>query len=171
MDRILAFDWPMISNLLVQLFQTGVMIAFLSWLLYKPVLKFLKNRSERIANQIQSAKEGLEQSEVLKAEYEEKLKNIGKERDEILEAARKQAKAREASIIEAAKAEADAILKRAAADLELEQQKVKDEMKVQLVEISSLMASRFVAKNMDKATEDALLNQVITDLGDVKWLN
>ncbi len=171
MDRILAFDWPTVSNLLLQLFQTAIMIAFLSRLLYKPVLKFLKDRSARISDQIKSAKDGLEQTQVLKAEYEEKLKNIDKERDEILEAARKQAKAREASIIEAAKAEAEAILKRAASELELEQQKAKDEMKVQLVEISSLIAGRFVAKNMDKATEETLLNQVITDLGDVKWLN
>jgi len=55
-------------------------------------------------------------------------------------------------------------------DIEREQERARDEVKKQIIEISSLMASRFVSANMDDSTQKKLLNEAIADLGDAKWL-
>ncbi len=171
MDRILAFDLPMLTGLALQLLNTLILCGALSWLLYKPVLKFMKNRTDRISNQITSAEQNLEQSEKLKETYEQKLKEIDKERLAILEDARKRAIEKETQIINDAKAEAETIRNRAALEIEREQQKVKDQIKTQMVEISALMASNYIKTNLDTKTGNKLIDQAISELEGVKWLS
>lgn len=171
MDRILGFDAVTINNLLLQLCNTMILAAILAYLLYKPVKNFLKNRSDRISSQILTAEENLKQSQIVRAEYEDKLKNIEKERNEILDSSRKQALEKEEQIIREAREEAQAIRERAMKDIEREQAKVKDEIKSQIIEISTLMASQFIQNSIDENTQNKLLDEVISDLGEVKWLN
>ncbi len=171
MDRVLGFDLAFLGSLALQLLNTIVLTGALSYILYKPVLKFLKNRRDRIENQINDAAKELKEAQEMRATYEEKLKAIEKERASILDEARKRAAEREAQIIQEAKTEADTLKSRAMLEIERERDKVKDDIKVQIIEISSLMASRFVEKNMDQTTGNKLLEDVISDLGDAKWLS
>ena len=171
MDRLLAFDAQMLTNLLLQLTNTLILAAILAYILYNPVKRFMKNRADRIANQILSAQENMKKSETLRAEYEEKLRNIDKQSAEILESSRKRALEKEQQIIQEAKQEALAIKERALKEVEQEEARVKDSMKLQMVEISSLMASKFIQATMDESTQNKLLDEVISDLGEAKWLN
>ena len=52
------------------------LVLAMSYLLFNPARKLLKDRQERIANDIDSAKEDKESAEALKAEYEAKLKEV-----------------------------------------------------------------------------------------------
>lgn len=169
--RILGFDLPMLTDLAMQLFNTLVLAGALSFLLYKPVIKFMKTRADRIRGEIESAETEAKQAHELKVMYEEKLKAIEKERQSILDDARKRGLEKESQILAEAKEEADLIKNRAMLDIDREQQKAKDEMKTQMIEISTLIASRFISAKIDETTGSKLLDDVIADLGDAKWLN
>ncbi len=169
LGRILGLDQQALMSLGLQLVNTFVMVFILVKLLYKPVGKFLSNRVEKIKNNIMNAETQLKDAETLKVGYEEKLKNIEKERSEILDSARKRAIESEKEIIDAAKAEAETIKKRALLDIDREQMKAREELKGQVVEISTLMASKYIAAAMDANTQNKLLNEVISELGEVKW--
>ncbi len=169
MDRILGIDIQLLISMAIQFTNTGIMVAFLSWLLYIPVRQFMKNRSDAIQSTISNAENNFSAAEKLKAQYEEKLKTIEAERSEILEAARARASEREAEILRQAKEEADTIRSRAKLDIERQHDKLKDEVRTQIVEISTLMAQKYVAKVIDKDAQNALLDEAIEDLGAVKW--
>ena len=60
---------------------------------------------------------------------------------------------------------------KAEADIRLEQEKVKDEMKTQMIDVSTLMASKFVALSIDEAKQNEIIDEVIKEMGDVQWLS
>ena len=82
------------------------LVLAMSYLLFNPARKLLKDRQERIANDIDSAKEDKESAEALKAEYEAKLKEVDKEAEVILADARQKAMKNQTKIIDEAKEEA-----------------------------------------------------------------
>ena len=168
---ILNFDLGFLNNMWFVWINMAFIIFILSWLLYKPLLKFLENRRERIKNEIESAAENFRKSQEAKATYDAKLSGITQERDEILDTAKKTAQAREAEIIAAAKNEAGLIMERARRDIEQEREKAKDEMHRQIVQVSALMAERLMGGQLtaDDATRDRLLNQAIAELGATEW--
>lgn len=168
---ILTLDQSFLIDVAWQLLNTVILCGVLSFLLYKPVLKFMEKRRERIQNQLDTADEKLTDAGRLKAEYEKKLREINTEREEILSMARTRAAQREQEIISQAKKEAETLKNRAMTDIQREQEKAKDEMKKQIIEISSAMASRFIKASIDESEQKKLADEVISELGDVKWQN
>lgn len=166
---ILTLDKQMLIQLGFQLLNTVILCLGLGFILYKPVLNFLALRKEKIATQLSKAEAELVQANKFKAEYEQKLKSIEAERSQILDEARNRAKENEKQIISEAKKEAETLKNRAMIDIQREQEKAKDEIRKQIIEVSSLMTSRFIASSMDEATQNKLVDEVISDLGEVKW--
>ena len=154
--------------MLVNLF---VIIGILSYFLFKPVGEFLRNRTERIKGQIDDAKDQNDKAAGLRTEYEAKLAEIEQEATEILRTARAKAKQNEQEIISEARIEAEEIRKRSRMEIGLEQERIKDEMKKEMIEVASMMASKFVASSMDDAKQNELINQIIDEAGDVQWLS
>ncbi|MFQ9695821.1 MAG: hypothetical protein ACLRY5_03210 [Zhenhengia sp.] len=55
-------------------------------------------------------------------------------------------------------------------DIELEKERVQAEMKAEMIEVASLMASKFVAASMDENKQNELVDEMIKEMGDVQWL-
>lgn len=43
-------------------------------------------------------------------------------------------------------------------------------MKAEMIEVASLMASKFVAASMDENKQNELVDEMIKEMGDVQWL-
>jgi F-type H+-transporting ATPase subunit b len=170
-DGIIEFTKAMLDNLGYQIFNTIVLALILTYLLYKPVKNFMKNRTDRISKQLSDAELAISNAEELKLFYEDKKASIEKERGEILDTARKIALESENNIINAAKKEAESIKNRALQDIKLEEEKARDSIKSQIIEISMQMAGKYVATNIDEAAQNKLFDEVISGLGDTKWLS
>lgn len=168
---VIMLDQQTLIQIAIQLVNTCILCFALSKLLYKPVTKFLNARKERVANQIDTAQNRLNEAEALKAEYEEKLKNIEVEKNTILEKARVQAKANGQQIVAEAKAEAENIHTRAMTDIKREEEKAKDEIKKQIIEVSSIVSGKFIAAKMTEEEQNKLVDDTISDLEGVKWQN
>ena len=66
--------------------------------------------------------------------------------------------------------EAEVIKTKAFKDIELEKERVQAEMKAEMIEVASLMASKFVAASMDENKQNELVDEMIKEMGDVQWL-
>lgn len=171
-DRIMGFfDPAMMYDMLKIWINVVILCVILALILYNPVKNFLKARREGIQRQIETAEHNLQESDRLKADYEAKLREIDKERTAILNEARNQALKQSDEMMVDARHNADLIRNRATQDVEREKEQAKDEMRKQLIEISSLMASRYITANMDQATQSRLLEEAIADLGEAEWLS
>ena len=116
---------------------TGINIFILffvmSYFLFNPAREVLEKRRKRIAGDLETAKTSREDALALKAEYEDKIKSIDKEAQEILDTARKKAKKQEADILAEAREEANRIVDRANREIELEKKKALEDMKTEIV--------------------------------------
>lgn len=167
-DYIIDFG-AMPTQMILLLISDIVIVYILYKLLYNPVLEFLAKRREKIEGQLNDAEQALNEANALKAQYDEKLKDIAKEKSEILDNARKVAKDREREIIEDAKNEADVIKNRALLDIKREEDRAKDDMKKQIIEISTIMASSYVATSLTDEDQNKLLNEAIESLEGTQW--
>ena len=137
--------------------------------MFNPARDVLERRRQKIAGELAEAASDKESAAAMKAEYEEKLKEISKEADNILEDARKKAKAREAEIIGEAKQEAARIMDRANREIELEKKKALDDMKQEVVSIASMMAGKVVAASIDTTIQDTLIDETLKEMGESTW--
>lgn len=169
--RIIGFDAQLLWDLGMQLFNTFLIVILLYYILHKPVTAMLEKRKQGIAKNIDDAKAAKADAIELKAHYEEKITKIDEEAAEILKEARAKALAREEQIIAEARKEADEIRAKAASDIRLEKERVKDEMKAQMIDVSTLMASKFVTLSLDEAKQNEIIDEVIKEMGDVQWLS
>ena len=167
----MGFDAQTVFSWAIQLINTGVLVYLLSKILYEPVTNFLDKRTKRIQDTITNAETSLAEAQKMKSLYEEKLKGVEAERVQILEATNKRAKEVESEIIATARTEALNIKTRATTDIELEKEKAFNDMKAQIIDISSILAQKYVVENIDEKTQNKLLDEVISDLGDATWLN
>ncbi len=165
LDAQLLFDTILLAIAVFFLFLA------MSYLLFNPARKLLKDRQERIRKEIEDAKEDKESAAALKAEYEGRLKEIDKEAEAILSEARQKALKNETKILDEAKAEASRIIKRAKDEAELEKRHAMDDMKQEMVQIASLMAQKVVAASIDTQIQDTLVEETLKEMGDSTWLS
>jgi F-type H+-transporting ATPase subunit b len=164
-------DKQFVIQLVIQLINTCILCFVLAKLLYKPVLNYLNARKQRISNQLDDAAKALSEANTLKEQYELKLTYIENERAEILENARTSANKNSQQILSQAKQEAETIKKRAMLDIEREQEKVKDDVKKQIIQVSSAISEKFIAAKMTDDEQEKLIEDTIKDLEGVKWLS
>lgn len=166
---VITLDKQLLIQVCIQLINTGILCFVLSKLLYNPVLNFLKARKEKVASQLDEAASKLKEAELLKAQYEAKLKDIDNERNEILESARDSAKKNSRQIISDARKEADLIKNRAEKDIVNEREKAKDDMKREIIEVSTEMSRRFIAKQISSAEQEQLFEDTVKELEELEW--
>jgi len=167
--RVFGIDGATLSGAAFVLFNVILLAVILTKILYNPVRQFLFDRTERIRSQIKHAEDEKHSAIEMKAQYEAKIKNIELEREEILDAARKQATEKSKQLLDEAKTEADAIRDRAMRNVEMEQERVKDEMRQSIIELSSVMAQKFVARTIDNELQDQLFTEVMAEINDADF--
>ena len=169
--RLFDLDWQLLHDASLMIIAIFVLMLIMGHFLFNPARNFLKNRSDRIRNDLDTAAKEKEEALSLKEEYEEKLNAIDKQAEEILADARKRALANEADILAKARAEADRIIERAGQEAELEKQKMADQVKTEIVSIASMMAGKVVTANIDTTVQSTLINETLSEIGENTWLS
>lgn len=167
--RVFGLDQQTLVQIAIQLFNTGVLAALLTFVLYKPVRAFLKKRTDKISGQLTRAKDDMARAHELKTEYEQKLTDIEQERSEILTEAHKLAAEKGKQLVEEAKREAATLKERAAHEIDMERERAKDEMKQAIIEVSAAMAGKFVVQTIDADVQSRLFDETMTELEEATW--
>ena len=168
-SRIFGLDAQLLFDVLIQGLAVFLLFLFLSYILIEPVKKVIADRQAKIKGDLDSAAKDKEEAAKLKAEYDEKIKQADDEAEEILTAARKKAVKNEENIVAEAKEEAARIINRANQEAELEKNKVKDEVKQEIIGVATVMAGKLVEGNLDEAKQAELIEATLKEMGDNTW--
>ena len=141
-----------------------VLVALLTFLLYKPVKKVLQARAEHVMGELAEAEEKNTKAHELKSQYEQKIRDIDVECTAMISSARIQASKVRDEIINAAKIEAQDVKKRAANDVAFELNRVKGEVHHAIVDISTEMAEKLMTVTIDKSIHDSLFDEAMDEL-------
>ena len=167
--RLFNLDPQLLHDAVLLAIAVFVMFLFLSYMLFNPAREMLKKRQDKVKDEIDSAEKSKEDAAKLKEEYENRLREIHKEEDAILGAARTKALDNEAKIIEDAKAEAANIIARANKQAELEMKKAQDEIKKEIISVAALVAEKVVSDKIDIEIQDSLIDDTLKEIGEKTW--
>ena len=170
-DYIFGLDPQLLVDSAITILAMFFVFLLLSYLLFNPARNLMEKRQEGIREQMETAAREKQDAIQFKSEYDEKIKNVQKETDEILSEARKKALKKESVMLEEAREEAAQIVARANREVELEKSKVKDEMKQEIINVATAMAGKIVASSLDESKQSQLLADTLEEMGDETWLS
>lgn len=168
-DKIFGLDSQLLVDTGITLIAMLVLFILLSYLLFNPARKLIQKRKDFIQGQLEEAAKAQADAKEMKIQYDEKLSQVDAETAELLADARRKALDKEKEIVEKASEEAHQIKVRAEKEVELEKNKVRDEMKQEMVQVASAMAGKFVEASMDKDKQAQLIDETLKEMGDETW--
>lgn len=169
MERLVDLDPQLLHDTILLAIAIFVLFTLMSYLLFNPVRKMLQDRQARIKGDIDAAEADKKDAAAIKAEYDDKLKHVEKEAEEILSEARRKAIKNEARIVDEAREEAARIIQHAREEALLEKKRVMDDMKQEMITIASMMAGKVVSAAIDTSIQDTLVEETLKEIGDSTW--
>jgi F-type H+-transporting ATPase subunit b len=133
---------------LIQAVNFFVLIFLLNVVLYKPILKVLEERDERVAGQQAEAKKIMEEGQALLSEYNQKLYNAKVEAMNAKNAARSQASEEAGRIIEEARKKAEDIVAEVQRQISVEIERAKKELEPDLVSMAATIAEKVLGRKV-----------------------
>ena len=150
-----------ICNLFIQLLI--VKIFFLD-----KIKAVLDKRRETADKQISDAEAAKSEAAAIKQTYEENMRQAKTKADDMILSAQKTAAQRSEEIISQAQKQAAQIKTKAASDIEMEKKKTINEAKDEISELAMAIAGKVVARELNDADQDGMIDRFIEELGDQK---
>jgi len=130
--------------LFIQIVNFGVVVLILWWFLYRPVIRMLDQRNEKIEQSIKDAEEVAEAKEAIEGEKTVVLKEANKEGEEIVERATTHAQQKESEIIKEASERGETIVADARQRGEEERKQLLSESEKEVAQTAILAAEKIM---------------------------
>jgi F-type H+-transporting ATPase subunit b len=154
--------------LLAQIVNFTIVVVVLSKFLYKPILSMLEKRKKEIEEGVKLAAKAREDEAKIGEKKEHMLSMTRKEAQEILEEARKQAKAEERDIVAQAHKEAEAILEKGKEDAARMKVEMEKSVRDSAVELATAMTKKLLSGALSSAEQHKLIAKSVKELGSMK---
>jgi F-type H+-transporting ATPase subunit b len=143
-----------------------ILLAVLLYLvLYKPVLRMLNERKERIARSMADVDAARDAAAKAQLEYDRKVAEAQRKAQEIIAAAAQTGEKAKADIVADAHREADRIKQDAIADAEQQKVRALADVQSQIAGLSMMATERVLGQAMDEKTQRQLISSFLADLG------
>lgn len=150
-----------ICNLFIQLLI--VKIFFLD-----KIKAVLDKRRETADKQIADAEAAKSEAAAIKQTYEENMRQAKTKADDMILSAQKTAAQRSEEIISQVQKQAAQIKTKAASDIEMEKKKAINDAKNEISDLAMAIAGKVVARELNDADQDGMIDRFIEELGDQK---
>lgn len=167
--RLFGLDTQTLISIGIQLFNGILLAVILGFILYIPVKEFMQKRSDRIQSKIDESDTTMNKANELIVEYDAKIKEINKERLEILENARTEASDEMKIILEQAKKEAIEIKNRSLDSVLAEKKRLQEETRLHIIDLASVMAEKYISQTIDDETQDKIYEETLAQLEETQW--
>jgi F-type H+-transporting ATPase subunit b len=135
-------------TILIQAFNFFLLLVILNKVLYKPILKLLEEREQRIDGQQQQAKKIIEDGLALHADYNKKLYNAKIEAMNTKNAARNAASEQANGIIDESRKKAEEVINQMQQQMALELAQAKKELEPELSVMSATIAQQILGRKV-----------------------
>ncbi len=153
------------SMLVSQLVNFTLLAVLLYLLLYKPVLRMLSQRQERIARSMADVDAAHEAAAKAQQEYDRKIAEAQRAAQDRIAQAAQDAEKVGTEIKASAQVEADAIRQKAREEAEQERARILSEVQGQIASLSMAATERVLGQAVDEATQHKLIGQFLAELG------
>ena len=146
------------ATLIAQVLNFLILVFILAKFAYKPLMKIMDDRKNKIAGDLAAAKTD---AESIKAEYASKLAAARQEAQAIIDNARKTAQTAHDKILADTKAEQDQIVKTAKEAIALEKKQALSEIRAHVINLSLVAASKIVEQKLGSEEDKKLAGDIV----------
>ncbi len=151
-------------TLLVQIINFFILFGLLRWKLFRPLMRILQDRQDKITSDLNRAEEAKEEALKFKQDYEDKLKESFKEAQSIVNEATQKGEKIKAELMEKGREEVIKMKQEGQNQINLEKEKAIGELRKDVSGLAVNIASRLIKKNIDEASNRELINEFIGEL-------
>ena len=156
----LGFHLP---SLVVYLVNFVILLGILYAVGYKPILRMLDDRTERIKESVEAVQRAEERASQQQADMEARLEEGRREGQAVLAQARDMAEKYKEEEREKAKQEADALLARARAEIQRERDEAIDEVRSHFADLAITAAERVIERSVDASVHKDIIAKVLEE--------
>jgi F-type H+-transporting ATPase subunit b len=150
------------------LLSTAVLFALFAWVLgrfaWGPLLRIVDDREKGIRDAVGAAEKAAAEAKELLAQHQEMLRGAGREREEILARALKEAEAARVDLVGKARSDSEHIVERAREQIERDKTQAIAELRGQVADIAVEAASKIVKSSLTPEAQKKLVDDYITSL-------
>lgn len=154
-----------LGNMLVNIIAVLILVAALKKFAWGKLIDMLDERQRLVEKQLDDAEKNQQESRELLEKNQEKFSNAQKEIRAMIEEAREQTKVEKQAILDEAHAQAEQLKINARKDIEDEKKKALEEINKQISELSVLVASKILTKELDGSSQSDYIDQAIKEVG------
>jgi F-type H+-transporting ATPase subunit b len=151
--------------LIIQIGGFVLLLLVFKKFLFAPVLGILQSRQDEVRGIYAAAEAENAKMEELRADYERRLADIESEARKRIQDTVKEAQGIREQLLSEARANADKIMARAEAEIGREREKVIDELRREVVDLTVAAAGRLIGKSLDEPGHRQLVDEFIRNVG------
>lgn len=149
------------ATFIAQILNFLVLVFVLAKFAYKPLMKVMEDRKNKIANDLAAAETAKADAEGIQAEYAAKLAAARQEAQAIIENARKTAQTAHDKILSDTKEEQDLIVKTAKDAIALEKKQALSEIRAHVINLSLVAASKIVEQKLGSEEDKKIASDIV----------
>ena len=156
------------ATLIAQIINFLILVAILSKVAYKPLMKTLADRQANIQANLDNAEKERLAAEKLKQDYLNQLAEARARAQAIVEKATKLAEQNKEEILLQAREESARLLKNTQEEIIREREQAMKQFKGEVVTLAVAAATKVIARNLDEQANAKLVDDFIQDLDEEK---
>jgi F-type H+-transporting ATPase subunit b len=138
-----------------------VLLGLLAKFAWRPLLAALDSRQNAIRKSLDDADQARRELERLNQESVQILNKARKDADQIIVSGRSDAERLREDMRQKAKTEADAIVKNAERQIQLETARALQQLRTEAVDLSVMIASKLIQRNLSKEDNERLIEEAL----------
>ena len=149
--------------LIIQLVNFAFLLLVLRLFVYKPVLRMLDERRERIREGLNAADRGREQAAEAERQAQEQIESARREGQQIIQNAQQIAQRLQEDGRQQAQQQADAIIERARSEIQLERDSAITELRKEFADLTISAAEKVIGQSLDRDAHQRLIEQSLAE--------
>jgi F-type H+-transporting ATPase subunit b len=149
--------------LIAQVINFTVLLIILRMIVYKPVLKMLDERRERIREGLTAAERGQEQAVEAHREAAAQIETARREGQQIVAQAQQVAQRLQEEARQQAQVQQEAILERARSEIQQERDAAIAELRREFADLTIRAAEKVIGQSLDRAAHQRLIEEALSD--------
>ena len=154
-----------LPTLIVYVVNFAILLGVLYVFAYKPLLRAMDQRSERIRESLAAADQARAEAASSQAAIQEQLNEARREGQRLLDQAREAAERYREEEMGRARQEAEAFVERARADIGRERDAAMEEVRGGFADLAITAAERVIRRTVDRQVHQDLIGQVLDETG------
>lgn len=152
-----------LPSLIAYLINFVLLLGILTLFAYKPLLKVLDQRSERIRESLEAADRARDEAAGSQRVIEDQLNEARREGQRLLEQAREAAARYQEEQMGQARRDAESFVERARSDIQRERDAAVQEVRANFGDLAITAAERVIRRSLDRQAHEELITQVLEE--------